>query len=153
MRTRLRRRDSAGGAQERQAFYGRDHAGYAFGLEPLADVLLQRGNVRQAREVVEEAVRNLWHNGHDQVASAMALRAEIVHAAGAGEPLFAGVDQLPEDSVDRVASAVLRRHGLADPAAHRAVLTGLAATLQAPLRRDGLPGLAQRPRRAREHRP
>ncbi|MET7420152.1 tetratricopeptide repeat protein [Dactylosporangium sp. NPDC005555] len=124
------------GAEERQAFYGRDHAGYAFGLEPLADVLLQRGNVRQAREVVEETVRNLWGNGHDHLASALALRAEIVHAGGAGEPLFPGLDQLPEATADGILSAVTYRHGLADPATHHAVLAALAAAVDARLGPD-----------------
>ncbi len=124
------------GAEDRQAFYGREHAGYAFGLEPLADVLLQRGDVRPARETIEEAVRNLWQNGHDHVASAIAVRAEIVHAGGAGEPLFAGVEQLPDAVVQAVASAVTRRQDLADPAVHRAVLEGLAAVVQVRLGPD-----------------
>ena len=34
--------------QERLAFYGREHAGYAYGLEALADVLLQRGSLGEA---------------------------------------------------------------------------------------------------------
>lgn len=71
------------GARERLAFYGREHAGYAFGLEPLADVLLQRGKLREARQVIEEAVDNFWRNGHERVAPALALRAEIVQAEGA----------------------------------------------------------------------
>jgi hypothetical protein len=37
------------GAEDRLAFYGREHPGYAFGLEPLAEVLLQRGNASEAR--------------------------------------------------------------------------------------------------------
>lgn len=124
------------GAQDRLAFYGRDHAGYAFGLEPLADVLLQRGDVRGARDVAEEAVHNLWRNGHDQLGSALALRAEVVHAGGTGEPLFPDVGQLPEDAVERMASAVLHRRGLADPAAHLAVLGALARTVEARLGPD-----------------
>ncbi|GAB3846935.1 tetratricopeptide repeat protein [Dactylosporangium cerinum] len=124
------------GAEERRGFYGREHAGYAFGLEPLADVLLQRGNVSEARAVIEEAVRNLWQNGHDHVAAALAVRAEVVHAAGAGEPLFHGVEQLPADAVARLADAVLLRQDLADPAAHRAVVATLAAVLQTRLGPD-----------------
>ncbi|MEV4516287.1 tetratricopeptide repeat protein [Dactylosporangium sp. NPDC049525] len=124
------------GAEDRRAFYGREHAGYAFGLEPLADVLLQRGNVREAREVIEEVVRNLWQNGHEHVASALALRAEVVHAAGAGEPLFHGVEQLPEEPAAMLVQEVLHRQDLADPAAHRAVLAALAATLQVRLGAD-----------------
>jgi tetratricopeptide (TPR) repeat protein len=124
------------GAEDRRVFYGREHAGYAFGLEPLADVLLQRGNVSEARAVIEEAVRNLWQNGHDHVAAALAVRAEVVHAGGAGEPLFHGVEQLPDGAVARLADAVLLRRDLADPAAHRVVLAALAAIVQTRLGPD-----------------
>lgn len=55
------------GVQERLAFYGREHAGYAFGLEPLADLLRQRGDVAGARQVVEEAVANLWRKDRKSV--------------------------------------------------------------------------------------
>src|ERR1700754_71100 len=46
------------GLKERLAFYGREHAGYAFGLEPLAELLRQRGKLREARQLAEEAVAN-----------------------------------------------------------------------------------------------
>jgi tetratricopeptide (TPR) repeat protein len=62
------------GVRDRRAFYGREHAGYAFGLEPLAAVLLQRGKVRKARKVIEEAVYNFLRNGHEHLASALVLR-------------------------------------------------------------------------------
>lgn len=124
------------GAAERLAFYGREHAGYAFGLEPLADVLLRRGDLGGARDVVEEAVRNLWQNGHDHVASALALRAEVVHAAGAGEALFPGLEQLPDGTVHLLADAVLHRRDLAEPVTHHAVLAALAGNLPARLGPD-----------------
>jgi tetratricopeptide (TPR) repeat protein len=81
-------------------------------------------------------VRNLWQNGHEHVASALALRAEVVHAAGTGEPLFHGVEQLPEDAAAQLVNEVLHRQGVADPAAHRAVLGALAAALQVRLGAD-----------------
>ena len=74
-----------------EAFYGREHAGYAYGLEPLADLLRQRGKVRDARPLAEEAVANLWRNGHAKLPSVLALRAAIIQAGGTGEPLFAGL--------------------------------------------------------------
>lgn len=85
------------GAQERLAFYGRDHAGYAFGLEPLARLLLARGKSAEARPVVEETLRNYWTNGHPRVAPGLVLRAEVVQAQGTGEPLFPVLDPLPDD--------------------------------------------------------
>ncbi|MCW6004032.1 tetratricopeptide repeat protein [Micromonospora sp. CPCC 205371] len=123
------------GAQERLAFYGREHAGYAFGLEPLADLLLQRGDVRQARQVVDEAVDNLWRNGHERVAAALALRAAIVQASGADEPLFLNLHQLPDEVVEQVAGAVIQRLDHGDPASKR-LLTALIAELEARLGLD-----------------
>ena len=124
------------GAEARLAFYGRDHAGYAFGLEPLADVLLLRGNVAQARQVIDEAVGTFWRNGHERVATALALRAEILHAGDSGEPLFADLDRLPDDIVEQVVGAALRRVGQVEPATSRDVITHLVATLEARLGPD-----------------
>ncbi|MDO3703264.1 hypothetical protein Q3W71_16445 [Micromonospora sp. C28SCA-DRY-2] len=117
------------GVQERLAFYGREHAGYAFGLEPLADLLRQRGDVAGARQVVEEAVANLWRNGHERVASALALRAAIVHAGGTREPLFVGLHQLPDEVVEQVGQAVVRMLDHDDPAS-KSLLTALVAALE-----------------------
>ncbi|GAA2601125.1 hypothetical protein GCM10010435_95630 [Winogradskya consettensis] len=124
--TELRR-----GLQERQAFYGREHPGYAFGLQPLAELLLERGDLPAARQVAEEAVQNLWSNSHAHVADAMALRAAVVDAAGSPEPLFLGLDQLPDPVVDRLARAVTGRR----PVSGR-VLTELVTALETRLGAD-----------------
>jgi tetratricopeptide (TPR) repeat protein len=117
------------GVEERLAFYGREHAGYAFGLEPLADLLRQRGDVAGARQVVEEAVANLWRNGHERVASALALRAAIVQAGGTGEPLFVGLHQLPDEVVEQVGRVVNQMVDHDDPAS-KPLLTSLVAALE-----------------------
>lgn len=117
------------GVQERLAFYGREHAGYAFGLEPLADLLRQRGDVAGARQVVEEAVANLWRNGHERVASALALRAAIVHSGGTREPLFVGLHQLPDELVEQVGRVVTQMLDHDDPAS-KPLLTSLVAALE-----------------------
>ncbi|SCF24812.1 Tetratricopeptide repeat-containing protein [Micromonospora chaiyaphumensis] len=117
------------GVQERLAFYGREHAGYAFGLEPLADLLRQRGDLAGARQVVEEAVANLWRNGHERVASALALRAAIVHAAGTREPLFVGLHQLPDEVVEQVGQVVIQLLDRSDPAS-KPLLTALVTALR-----------------------
>ncbi|MGC5021288.1 tetratricopeptide repeat protein [Micromonospora sp. DT47] len=122
--TELRR-----GVQERLAFYGREHAGYAFGLEPLADLLRQRGDVAGARQVVEEAVANLWRNGHERVASALALRAAIVHAGGIREPLFVGLHQLPDEVVEQVGRVVTQMLDHDDPAS-KPLLASLVTALE-----------------------
>lgn len=117
------------GVQERLAFYGREHAGYAFGLEPLADLLRRRGDLVEARQVVEETVANLWRNGHEKVASALALRAAIVQAGGTGEPLLVGLRQLPDEVVEEVGRVVIQMLDRDDPAS-RPVLTSLIAALE-----------------------
>jgi tetratricopeptide (TPR) repeat protein len=116
------------GLKERLAFYGREHAGYAFGLEPLAHLLRQRGKLRDARPVADEAVANLWRNGHAKLASALALRAAIIQASGTGEPLFTGLQQLPDEVVAEVGLAVIRMTGPDEPVSEP-LLTGMIAAL------------------------
>jgi tetratricopeptide (TPR) repeat protein len=123
------------GVQERLAFYGREHAGYAFGLEPLADLLLQRGAVVAARQVVDEAVDNLWRNGHERVATALALQAAIVAAGGTDEPLFTNLHQLPDPVVEQIAQSVIGRLDHRDPASKR-LLTVLVTALETRLGTD-----------------
>ncbi len=116
-------------AQDRGVFYGRGHAGYAFGLEPLAEVLLRRGDLRQAPQGAEPALDNFWRNGHERLATALALRAEIVAAGGTGA-LFPDLKQLPDGIVELLAHSAVDRADEGDPAVHQTVLTGLAATLE-----------------------
>ncbi|GAA4589392.1 hypothetical protein GCM10023194_43510 [Planotetraspora phitsanulokensis] len=115
--------------QERQDFYGREHPGYAFGLEPLADVLVRRGDIAQARQVIEEAIGNFWRSGHERVATALALREEIAVAGGGGEPSFPGLEQLPDEVVEQIAFTVISRPGH-DPVIRKAVLVSLVAALE-----------------------
>ncbi|GAA2586885.1 tetratricopeptide repeat protein [Actinomadura fulvescens] len=124
------------GAEERLAFYGREHAGYAFGLEPLADVLLANGDPGQARQVADEALANFWNNGHERTASALALRAEIMSAEGVPGGLFQGIEQLPDELVEQTALTVLDRAGRGDPRALWPVVTDLVAALEARLGPD-----------------
>jgi tetratricopeptide (TPR) repeat protein len=117
------------GVQERLAFYGREHPGYAFGLEPLADLLRQRGDWAGARQVVEEAVDNLRRNRHERVATAVALRASIVNASGTREPLFVDLHQLPDEAVSEVGRVVTQTLDHDDPAS-KPLLTSLVAALE-----------------------
>ncbi|MEU5878600.1 hypothetical protein [Spirillospora sp. NPDC047279] len=124
------------GVDERLSFYGREHAGYAFGLEPLADVLLNRGDLPRARQVIEEAVANFWNNGHERVAGALALRADVMSAEGITGQLFAGLEPLPDELVDQMAHAVLNRAGRANPKAAQPVVAELVTALEARLGPD-----------------
>ena len=121
---------------ERLAFYGREHAGYAYGLEPLADVLYRRGELGEARQAAEEAVAILRQDGHPRVAGALALRAEIITASGAGDAAFAGVEGLPDELVEQVADEVQNRLRRTDPRTAAALLEDLAALLEARLGPD-----------------
>ncbi|WP_430786302.1 tetratricopeptide repeat protein [Actinoplanes sp. G11-F43] len=96
------------GLTERHDFYGPDHPGYAFGLEPLADLLRRAGKLDEARQVAEQAVANLWRNGHERVSSALALRAAIVFELG-GRP-FDGSEfaDLPDEVVARTGQALVQ---------------------------------------------
>jgi tetratricopeptide (TPR) repeat protein len=116
--------------QERLAFYGRQHPGYAFGLEALADVLLQKGDIGEAREVIEEALSNFWRSGHERVATALALRAVIVSTGGGNDPLFPGLEHLPDEVVGQMTAAVINR-ARRQAARTIAVLSGLVAALEA----------------------
>ena len=119
------------GAEERLAFYGREHAGYAFGLEPLADLLRRRGNLAEARRVAEETVANFWRNGHERVGTALALRAALVHEAGTGDPLFPDLRPLPDEVVEQIGRAVAET----DPSS-MALLRATVSMLEGRLGRD-----------------
>lgn len=135
------------GLAERAVFYGRDHAGYAFGLEPLADLLLERGDLRQAREAADEAIDNLRRNRHPRAAELTVLRAAVILAGEAASPVgeaggppaadkaFEELAQLSEDDVRRAAQSALQRVKRAAPASER-LLTALAAALGARLGPD-----------------
>jgi tetratricopeptide (TPR) repeat protein len=117
------------GLEGREAFYGRDHPGYAFGLEPLAALLLRRGETAQAVQIIREAVSNYWKNGHPRIANALAWHAEIVKTAAPDSPAFPELDELPDELIDAIASALLRRLDEADSRVLRTVLEELAPIL------------------------
>jgi tetratricopeptide (TPR) repeat protein len=122
--------------EERMAFYGREHAGYGFGLEALADVLLRQGNTQGAWEVIEETLENFRRNHHERAADALAARAEIMKVAGMDGPSFPRLDELPDFMVDRLASAARGRVGEADPEVAMAFLRDLVLGLETRLGPD-----------------
>ncbi len=122
--------------QERQGFYGREHPGYAFALEALADVLLRSGRTQEAREAIEETVGNFWRNGHEKVAGALAVRAEVVKAEGIHESPFTGLEPLPDEIIMRMAGTVLNRVDQTDPRFGMALLRDLVTALEARLGPD-----------------
>jgi tetratricopeptide (TPR) repeat protein len=97
------------GLTGRQDFYGRDHPGYAFGLEPLAELLLARGKLEEAEQLIEETVENFWRNGHARVATALAVRGRIYKAAGKDMPAFDGLERLPDHIIEEMATTLLQQ--------------------------------------------
>lgn len=118
------------GVQGRDLYYGVDHAGYAFGLEPLATLLMRQGKMDEAVQMFEATVANFWRNGHPRVATALALRAEALKKAGSRQPPFAGIEQLPDEIVQEIANHVVGRAQEADPGILSKVLQDLLAVLQ-----------------------
>jgi tetratricopeptide (TPR) repeat protein len=97
------------GLEGRKAHYGREHSGYAFGLEPLATLMLRMGNAAVALEMLVEVVSNFARNRHPRIAGAIALRAEAMKAAGKTEPPFEGLDGLPPELLGQISDKVLAR--------------------------------------------
>ena len=118
----------------RRAVYGETHAAVGFGLESLAALYLANGQLRRAQTVIDEAVANLQHNWDIQIASALALRAEIRERLLPGGPLFEDYQDLPHNLLVDMAAAALRRVGRGEPAAVLRMLLEVRALISA---RDG----------------
>jgi tetratricopeptide (TPR) repeat protein len=110
----------------RREFYGRDHPGHAFGLEPLAALLARKGNYSEALKYVSEAVRIFWKNNHVRVTTALVRRACILKEANQTTPPFAGLDTLSDSLIEEIVTDAI--HTVlpdADPAINRLVLKDL----------------------------
>jgi tetratricopeptide (TPR) repeat protein len=118
------------GCEARKDHYGAEHPGYAFGLEPLAALLLRRGKAKEALEVLEETVANFWQNGHVRVATALALRGEALKLAGRKDAPFAGCEQLPDHVVLGIADHVAERIPESEPAVVSSVVQDLLPVLK-----------------------
>jgi tetratricopeptide (TPR) repeat protein len=117
----------------RREFYGREHPGYAFGLEPLAALLSRTGNSGEALRFISAAVRILWKNQHSHVAAALVRRAYLLQAACNPTPPFTGLDGLPDHLVEEMGQEAIHAVGDADPAISRLVLGELIGFLVARL--------------------
>jgi tetratricopeptide (TPR) repeat protein len=114
----------------RLALYGKDHPGYAAGLEPLADTQLRLGDLAGAREAIEKALPIFLRAGHERVAGSVALRGVILHAGGHTGPLFEGLKDLPDPLVERVAVVAAARAQTLDPATAYLLIAHLANALR-----------------------
>ena len=118
------------GLEGRLSFYGREHAGYAFGLEPLAEVMYRLGKTDMAIAMMEEVVGNFWHNGHPRVAGAIAIRAQMLKSAGKPDAPFVGLEKMPVETIDEIGKkAIARVARTEDLKVSRAVLVDLIPLL------------------------
>lgn len=79
---------------ERRSFYGDGSEGLAWGLEPLAAVLLAQGHLEDAGHLAGQALDILWQAGSPRIASVLALVGAIRSAQGAEPPLVPRFDAL-----------------------------------------------------------
>lgn len=97
------------GLDRRREHYGPTHAGYAFGLEALAEVVWLRGAIDDALAMVREAVTILWSEGNSQVFSTLGLRAFLHHALQANGSAFADLPALDDEPIDAIIANALFR--------------------------------------------
>ena len=116
---------------ERKAFYGVDHPGFAYGLAPLADLLIERCKYREALPVAEQAVSIDWKAGNDQVASDLVIRAYALAGAGESTPMFDEWKELPLKLQQNLLSACIDQSERRTPELSQRVLQSLRSTMLA----------------------
>lgn len=99
---------------DREAFYGRQHAGYAFALIPLAEVTWLTGSQDEAQELILQAVQILWVEGNPRVAQAIALQAFIL-ASNGFDSGFELIREVPLELIEDILQQVFHRQSVADP--------------------------------------
>ncbi len=118
------------GLEGRLNFYGKEHPGYAFGLEPLASLLLRAGKVDDALAAFDETIDIFWHNGHPRVITSLALRAEAFKIVGSNRPPFEEVEQLPDELIEEMVFFIFRRAEEGDPSILSHVMQDLVPILK-----------------------
>lgn len=118
------------GLDGREAFYGADHPGYAFGLEPLAEVRLLEGDAETALALFDQCLHIFWQHGHPRVTTALAGRAFALAQLGQAA-LFEPAEQLPDELMGEVIDAALQRVKAIPGPTALAVLTAIVALAEA----------------------
>lgn len=102
---------------QREAFYGREHAGYGFGLEPLAVLKIRMDQLPEALELIDQTIDIFWQDGHPRIATALPQRAIILARMNSPVPVFPEMDDVPEnilaDLVQQTASVLDQQHAAA----------------------------------------
>jgi len=97
------------GLQGRADLYGRDHPGYAYGLEPLAEALLRAGQAKQALPLAEQATEIFWNHTHERTPELMAFRAYVRLAVDEDANAFQDMEAMPDDLVDVAIATTMTR--------------------------------------------
>jgi hypothetical protein len=124
------------GLNGRRQVYGEGHPGYAFGVEPLAALLLRRGKPAEAMELLGDAIRAYGRVGHPRIAAPIVLRAEALKAQGDPRPAFADLDPLPAEVIEEMARFAFARVGQTDLGTSRLVLADLVPVVRRRLGED-----------------
>jgi tetratricopeptide (TPR) repeat protein len=103
------------GLTGRIEFYGKDHPGYAFGLEPYAELMMKSKRVTDAYRMFNECVGIYLRNAHPQIAQAIALRAETLKLMGFLDYAFGDCHNLPDEILDAISQAIGRRSNEVHP--------------------------------------
>jgi len=115
---------------ERATVFGKNKPGYAIAQELRAWMLLRAKQYGAALNDVEQAAMVFGENGRPEIASAIALRAELLKLIGDKTPPFEGLESLPRSLVELVAGKIVDRVPQADPEIMVEVLKDLAAWLR-----------------------
>lgn len=119
-----------GSLEERGKAFGTDHAGYAFGLEALADALIANGDAAQAVALAEQAATWFETAKHARFVQSAALRAIARKAAYGNDAVaFQEVSAWDDPTVWSIAQECLAKCAGAEPRIALAVLRELRDAL------------------------
>lgn len=126
------------GLAGRLKYYGKEHPGYAFGLQPLAGVWLYQGKFEAALTAIEQTIDIFANDGHERIIGAIVLQSEILKTGGVETYLFKNLEGWAQDSIEDFASSLfLRIENFTPPQIAQFLLLDLAQLLTIKFGKDG----------------
>lgn len=115
------------GLKGRAEYYGEDHPGYAFGLEPLAEVLLGQKRYDDAKPFLTRCVEIFEAHQHPRLSAAVILEASASKAITPSAPALTRLQGASSELLHEVVQGAIDKAGLAmdghyDPAVWLALL-------------------------------
>lgn len=93
----------------RRALFGEESAGLCRGQLPLADLLLQTGDLEKAEDLIESVAGCFWHSQDEMLPAALALRGFILAARyGDEKSMFEHFDMLPAPKQHQLIGATIQ---------------------------------------------